>query len=153
MIDKLKTYIMAIVIIAFATFSIITKLEVYYLTKEYNKYKENINAQVQRNIAEKTRIDAINQNEYSKVQRDLVVNRGKLSSALERLREFEAMPRGSGLSVAGCGGSSMSGGKEDTSRAIAHLITYTGTCGLDFYSDAMNDNLQCQTLIDYLNTR
>ena len=141
---------MAAVIIALATFSIITKFEVYYLTKEYNKYKDNINAQVQRNIAEKAKIDAVNKSEYSKVQRDLVVNRGRLSDALERLREFEAMPRDSGLPVAGCGGGSMSGGKEDTSRAIAHLITYTGACSFDFYSAAMNDNLQCQTLIDYL---
>lgn len=130
---------------------VVLALACWYLNYAFENYKENINDQLQANVVEKARIEAIHNEQYTAVERDLVVNRGRLDDALKRLRDAENLPGESGVQVAGCSSDSVLGANEGAARTVADLKTYPGTASIDFYADAMIDNLQCQTLIDYLN--
>lgn len=150
MIDQIKTYACGAIIVALLTFSAITKWQLFTVTNEYSSYKENINDQLQKAINEKKRIEAEQNEIFIKAQRDYSTARRDLDFILDRLRNGEIVPRDESLSVAGCSSDSMPKGEGDTTGANTRLKAYTGTCDINFYADALIDNLQCQALIDYL---
>ena len=70
----------------------------------------------------------------------------------DKLRNAEIVPRRTSVCMADSVSNqgSVSRASEDTSGTVTSLKTYQGTSSVNFYEDAMRDNLQCQSLIDFL---
>lgn len=150
MIDQIKNYVCGAIVVSLLTFSAITKWQLYSITKEYSSYKENINDQLQKAINEKKRIEAEQSAKLAKAKLDYSNARRDLDSILDRLRNGEIVPRDESLPLAGSSADSMPGQTTDTRITQVRLKTYKGTCDIDFYSDAMRDNLQCSQLIEFV---
>jgi len=117
------------------------------------EHERNIaNEQLKAVHAEKTRIETEQNTRYQLAQTGYA---GALDTLNARLRVAEALPRRTSMSVAGSSSNqgSMPGTSEDTSGTFTALKTYPGTAGIDFYQDSLRDNIQCQTLIDFLKTQ
>jgi hypothetical protein len=150
MIAQIKTYAAGAIIIALLTAFGLTKLQLYYLTSEYKEYKESINAQLQTAINEKVRIESEQAAKLDKARRDYSTARRDLDFILDRLRNGEIVSRDEALQVAGNSPYSLSSTAGSARGTQIKLKTYNGTCDIEFYSDAMNDNLQCQALIEFI---
>jgi hypothetical protein len=150
MIAQIKTYAAGAIIIALLTAFGLTKLQLYYLTSEYKEYKESINAQLQTAINEKVRIESEQAAKLDKARRDYSTARRDLDSILDRLRNGEIVSRDEALQVAGNSPYSLSSTAGSARGTQVKLKTYAGTCDIEFYSDAMKDNLQCQSIIEFI---
>lgn len=150
MIAQIKAYASGAIIIALLTAFGLTKLQLYYLTSEYKEYKESINAQLQTAINEKVRIESEQTAKLDKARRDYSSARRDLDSILGRLRNGEIMSRDEALQVAGNSPYSLSSTAGGAGGTQVKLKTYNGTCDIEFYSDAMKDNLQCQSIIEFI---
>jgi len=150
MIEQIKTYAAGAIIIALLTAFGLTKWQLHSVTKEYSSYKESINAQLQTAINEKVRIESEQAAKLDKARRDYSNTRRDLDSILDRLRNGEIVSRDEALQVARDSPYSLSGTTGSAGRPQIRLKTYNGTCDIEFYSDAMKDNLQCQSLIEFI---
>jgi len=119
------------------------------VSHQFTKYKESVNDQVQLAKDEKNRIESEQNKRYETAQ---IGYSGALDELNKRLRNAQTVSRAGCVQVADQGGAgrTVPGGTRDTTGVEARLITYQGTCSIDFYADAMKDNLQCQKLLEYL---
>jgi len=143
MINDIKTY----AIIVLLLWQGLAQYQLHSVTKEYADYKENINDQVQKAINEKARIEAEQNAKYTMAQTGYA---GALDELNRRLRNAENLPRSTSVQVAGCSGSTVSEASTDTTRTQVRLKAFKGTCDAEFYAEALRDNLQCQSLIDFI---
>lgn len=150
MISQLKSYVDMAVIIALITALGLTKWQLNSVTKEYSSYKESINAQLQTAINEKIRIESEQTAKLDKARRDYSSARRDLDFILDRLRNGEIVSRNEALQVAGNSPYSLSSTAGGAGGTQVKLKTYAGTCDIEFYSDAMKDNLQCQSIIEFI---
>jgi hypothetical protein len=150
MISLIRTYASGAIIIALLTAFGLTKWQLNSVTKEYSYYKESINAQLQTAINEKIRIESEQAAKLDKARRDYSSARRDLDSILDRLRNGEIVSRDEALQVAGNSPYSLSSTAGSARGTQIKLKTYNGTCDIEFYSDAMKDNLQCQSIIEFI---
>jgi hypothetical protein len=150
MIPNIKIYLCAATVISLLTVAGLSRLEVYYLTQEYNKYKENINDQVQQAKIEKARIEAEQTAKYDAARADFLDANRKLRDALDRLRKPTSVLRDAGLHVAGSGASSLSRTPEDTDSTTKAFEVDACIKQSSFFSAAMMDTLQCSRLIEFV---
>jgi hypothetical protein len=145
-----KEYIFSLVIVILLTLIGISRFELNQVKTEYSEYKGTINDQLQAAINEKKRVEAEQNAKLAKAKLDYSNSRSDLDSILDRLRNGEIVSRDEALQVAGCSGDSVSGNSTYSIRTQIKLKTYSGTCDINFYSDALKDNLQCEKLIEFV---
>lgn len=145
MIDQIKNF----TLIFLAALSLLLGIWGFIVSHQFTNYKESVHDQVQQAKNEKQRIEAEQNKRYADAQTGYA---GALDVLNKRLRNAETVPRAGCVQVADQGGAggTVPEGARDTTGVEARLITYRGTCSIDFYADAMKDNLQCQSLIEYL---
>jgi len=144
---SIKDYLLAGAIIVLLTGIGISRWELYSVTKEFNEYKESIHDQIQKNVAEKARIEKEQNDKYQLAEAGYS---GALSVLNQRLRDLQNMPRDNTLQVAGCSSGTVPGEATYTIGTQIRLATFKGTCDRDFYEAAMRDTLQCQRLIEFV---
>jgi len=144
---SIKDYLLAGAIIVLLTGIGISRWELYSVTKEFNEYKESINEQVQKNVAEKARIEKEQNDKYQLAEAGYS---GALSVLNQRLRDLQNLPRDNPLQVAGCSSGTVSGEATYTIGTTIRLATRKGTCESSFYADALRTTLQCQRLIEFV---
>lgn len=145
MIDQIKNF----ALIFLAALSLLLGIWGFIVSHQFTNYKESINDQVQQAKNEKQRIEAEQDKRYADAQTGYA---GAIDILNKRLRNVQAVSRPGCVPVADQGGTqgTVPEGARDTAGIEARLITYSGTCSVDFYADAMRDNLQCQSLLEYL---
>ena len=148
MIDKIKIYIMAFAIVVLATSMVMTKHELYSVEKEYKTYKDNINAQLNRAILEKTRIEAEQKAKYDKAKSDYDTDMARLTDALERMRKSGTVPREGSMPVAGGRSDSVSGKAENPSGTTEGIEIEACVKRSAFFALALHDTLQCSRLME-----
>lgn len=117
----------------------------------FDKFKENINDQVEKANAKAAADKAEQDAKYAKAQGDYATTRKQLDAALARLRKPQAVPGNESVPVAGCSTGSMPPETTDTSGATPAVETGAGACeGTEFYTLALQDALQCSRLIDFV---
>jgi hypothetical protein len=151
MIPNLKIYLCLATVISLLTVSGLSRWETYSIKKEFAEYKENINDQVQKAKIEKARIDAEQRAKHDKEVADLDADRDRLNRILNGLRKPKIVQGNSGVPVAASCSGGVSGQAGSAETTQVRLTTYKGTCDIEFYSDAMMDNLQCARLIEFVN--
>lgn len=150
MIDQIRTYGCAAIILILLTVTVISKTELAYVKNDFKTYKDNINDQVQKAKINKAKIDAEHKAE-TKLAGDTADREfRRLAVIIDGLRNNKGVPGGSSVFMAGGGGSTMPGSDSDTEVLNIPLQTYEGTCSLDFYADAMTDNIARDELLDLL---
>lgn len=117
---------------------------------KFDSYKGEINDQLSKAIIAKAKIEAAQNAKFLAAQRDLYSARGDLDSILSRLRDGTFVLGDKTVPVAGCGGDTMPCTPAGAGRTQVTLKNYNGTCDVDFFSDALKDNLQCSALIEFL---
>ena len=151
MIPNFSFYAKSITAILLLLFFAYQRYEVYSITKDFNEYKENNNAQVERARIEKSRTEAEQNAKYESAISNNVVIASRLDAALKRLRESENMSRDGGLQVAGCCKGSMPRQTENPTGAVEAARIGTGIYTPDeFYEHAMKDVSQCKQLIEFV---
>ncbi len=126
MIADLKFYLALGASMLLLAFLVATKAQLYSTTKEYESYKESINDQVQKNVAEKSRIES-EQTAAAKSARDRYArDLRRLADELERVRRAGAVPREGTVPVAGCSGGTVPGTEADTGVTYIYLEDHAG---------------------------
>lgn len=117
---------------------------------KFDKYKENINDQVQKAKADAAKTKLEQDAKFAKSQTDYAADRAKLVAILNGLRKSQAVPGDGGLPVAGSGVSPMPAQTGNTSGTAPAIEIAAGIRGTAFYANAMSDTLQCSRLIEFV---
>ena len=150
MIDQIKNYACAAIVICLLTVAGMTKWQLSSVQSEYKDYKDSINDQLQKAKIEKARIEAEQKAKYDRGAADYAADIDRLSRILNGLQKPGAVPREAGVRVAGSSPDSMSRKAEDTARTLKDFATAARTGCPAFYSEAMKDALQCHHLIEFV---
>lgn len=116
----------------------------------FDAYKENIDDQLSKAVAEKKRIEAERNAKLLTAQRDLSNARRDLDSILGRLQDGTFVLRDGSLPVAGCGSDTVPCTPTDTTGATDSPDVTAGIRQTAFYRAAMTDTLQCSRLINFV---
>ena len=150
MIDQIKNYACAAIVICLLTVAGITKWQLHSVETEYKEYKDSINDQLSKAKIEKARIEADQaakeKSASEAYQRDL----DRLNDALDRVRKPKVVSGNETLRVAGSSAGSLPREAEDTARTLKDFATAARTGCPAFYSEAMKDALQCHHLIEFV---
>jgi len=150
LIDQIKTYAGAALIIVLMTLLGTTKIQLDSVTKEYKTYKDSINDQLQKAKIEKARIEAEQaakeKSANEAYQRDL----DRLNRILNGLQKPKAVPGNEALPVAGDSPGSVSRKAEDTAGITQTSQVEACVKRSPFFSEAMRDTLQCSRLIEFV---
>jgi hypothetical protein len=150
MIDKIKAYTCAIIIICLLIIAGIIGWKLHSVETEYKTYKDSINDQVQKAEIEKARIEAEQKAKYDRESADYAADIDRLSRILNGLQKSRAVPREAGVRVAGSSADSLPRKAEDTNITVTALATREGTCESSFYADSLETTLQCKALIQFV---
>jgi hypothetical protein len=145
MIDQIKNGL--IILLALSTIGLWIWGSV--VSSNFKEYKESINDQIQQAKNEKIRIEAEQRSKLDKAKLDYSESQRRLSDALKRLRDAQALPRDGALQVAGNSACSVPGASENTARTTYPIKITAGT-GSFTYENAMMDTLQCSQLIEFV---
>lgn len=118
---------------------------------KFDKYKENINDQVQKAKVDAAKTKLEQDAKEAKAKLDYAATRKQLAAALARLRKPKVVPRDGGLPVAGCSSSPVPTEAGDTGGTAPAVEVAAGACeGTEFYTLALQDTLQCSRLIEFV---
>ena len=150
MIDQIKNYACAAIVICLLTVAGITKWQLHSVETEYKEYKDSINDQLSKAKIEKARIETEQKAKYDRESADYAADIDRLNRILNGLQKSGAVPREAGVRVAGTDSSIMPGKAEDTTRTLKDFATTARIGCPAFYSEAMKDALQCHHLIEFV---
>jgi hypothetical protein len=150
MIAQIKAYTYSIIIICLLIITCIIGWKLHSVETEYETYKDSINDQVQKAEIEKARIEAEQKSKYDRESADYAADIDRLNRILNGLQKSGAMPRETGVRVAGSSPNSLPRKAEDTDRTLKDFATTARTECPTFYSEAMRDALQCSHLIEFV---
>jgi hypothetical protein len=150
MTAQIQAYSCATIIICLLTITGIIGWQLHSVETEYKTYKDSINDQVQKAKIEKARIEAEQKDKYDRESTDYAADISRLSHILNGLQKSGAVPRESGVRVAGSSAGSLPREAEDTSITVTALATREGTCESSFYADSLETTLQCKALIEFV---
>ena len=117
---------------------------------EFNTYKELINDQIAQNKAEAAATEKRQDEKLKDAQIAYEVDRGKLVTALDRMRKSQAVPGSSPLPVAGGSSGSVPQAPTDTTGFTIALATRTGTCEGSFYEDSLITTQRLKALQEFV---
>jgi hypothetical protein len=116
------------------------------IQEKFDKYRENVDEQINRNKAAKAVTEAEQAAKYQMAQTGYA---GAIDVLNERMRNAEAVPRCGSVQVAGQGGvaGTVPSGSTDPAITYKAIETRRGICESSFYWDALMDVAQCRELI------
>lgn len=119
--------------------------------KKFDKFKENINDQVQKAKADAAKVKLEQDAKFAKSQTDYAADRARLVAILNGLRKPQTVPGNPSVPVAGCSVSPMPAQATDTSGTTPSVEIAAGACeATEFYTLALQDTLQCSRLIEFV---